>query len=738
MNDERKDNLAEKWGKTLYDIIRAFELEDEVARSYHLRVAKLGEYYFRGFQNVYWDATANDYLNFSDSPDATEDDAHYSKVVNIYRAHGEAIIAAMTVDVPIISFVPDNSEDANDVRTAQNYTNASLLLQRHNAAPLLFIRAVYLLWTQGFIAAYNYNHTSEEYGFTESDKYGESEVDVASYTCPSCGYDLGGPENLNQTPTQEVQFTEDGSESIAEGKRTECPNCGEQVEPEETVTKDKILRIIGKTREPKSRECLEVYGMSHIKVAPYATTQAATPYLVFESEEHLSKIRFDYRFDAAPYGDSDSFDEKAARQPQMLESLEGHTATVKKVWLRPSALFFNSTDEGEELLKDFPDGAHCVFVNTSCLKARPENLDDHWTLFEHPTSSHVHPDPMGKPLIEINDIENEITNLTLQTMEQGISQTFVHSEALDFEKYRATESKPGQMYPVNVPIGGSVPGMFYTTKTAIMSQEIDKFSMRNQENGRFVVGSYPSLYGGSIQGGSKTYSEYAASRQMALQRLMTPYKALSAWWAKVMGKAVPEYVSNLDEDVRFSVKEGALSLNKVIKADIDAGRIGSVEPDASGSFPLTWQQKRDVLMELVKMNLPEINEAILTPENAVFLTQLIGLPELNLPGQQSRLKQFMEIQQLLMSGPSTPEISTVPVDMDVDDHMTEARVCRDVLQSQAGLDLIDSNPEGRANILAHLKEHMAAMQGPVAGSPSSEQPEANSGAMPVPPPAMVQ
>jgi len=725
-------NLAEKHGKKLWEIIKGFEQEDEIARAYQLRLAKLGEYYFRGHQNVYWEASAQDYRDFLESPDANDDDAYYTKVINIYRAHGEAIIAAMTIDIPTVIFTPDNAENADDIRTAQNYTNASLLIQKHNQAPMMFAKAVYLLWTQGFLAGYNYLHESYEYGSVDRDKWGEREIEYEQHSCPECGY-LLDESQIQNTSFQANQLNPETQEvEVRNQIGTRCPECKRMIDPQTEVIKQNVPDVIGTTKEMKTRECMEVYGVSHVKVAPYATSQATTPYLVLEMEQHLSQIRYEHEFEAAPYGDSDSGDEKNARQPQMLEEVEGHLATVKRVWLRKSALFYNSTEEGKELLEDFPDGAYAIFVNGDCLKARNESMDDHWTLFEHPTSSHIHPDPMGKPLVDIQDIENEITNLTLQTMEQGISQTFVQQDVLDFDKYRNTESKPGQLYPVSLAPGRSVAEMFYSTKTAIMSQEIDKFAQRNEQKGQLVVGAFPSIYGGTLQGGSKTYAEYAASRQQALQRLMTPYKALAAWWAKMLGRAVPEMVKGLVEDEYFSVKDNQLTLNKVVRSDAENGRIGSVEPDPNQGFPLTWQQKRDTLTELIKMNIPEINEAILTPENATFIAQLIGLPELNLPGQKSRLKQYMEIQLLMQSGPQSmdPPQSSVPIDPELDDHVTEGRVCRDFLQSTAGQDLKAENPQGYANVLAHLKSHLAAMQMQTAteggGTPPGTAPESAS------------
>jgi hypothetical protein len=66
--------------------------------------------------------------------------------------------------------------------------------------------------------------------------------------------------------------------------------------------------------------------------------------------------------------------------------------------------------------------------------------------------------------------------------------------------------------------------------------------------------------------------------------------------------------------------------------------------------------------------------------------EVIGIVELNIPGEEDRNKQMEEIQELLQGQPQDPEghQSSVPVDVEIDDHVVEAMVLRDWLVSEEG------------------------------------------------------
>lgn len=686
--DERKE-IDENIGAQVLTIAEGFEREHEAIRDEHILLTKKGEYFFRGHQRLYYDSEAKDYRFVRDSPDYDPSiDEDGNRVINIYRAHGEAVIAALTIEVPGVNFLPDDSSNANDIDTAKNYSAAALLVQRHNDLEIKYAHAVYLAWISPLVAAYHYAKSDKRYGSVKRPKYKTETETREWYECQACGAEV-------------AEATEN------------CPNCdspnikkmGEEYE---------VQRPDGSEEAPKTRVCIEILNSQYVKVSPFAKTQDDTPYLIYEFEEHVSSARARYPKENIEPTGTDKGWERHGRNPQTFESEDSSMVTTKCVWLRPEAYYYESSEKGELIKSKYPDGIYVEFINDKPMAIRGENLDDFWTLWEMPTSTHIHMNPIGQPLFDPQEVENDIVNLSVDTMKQSIPQTFADPTVLNFDEYSKSELRPGNVYQAKKPANGSLGEGFFTTRTASMSQEIDRFDSKIEQKAQLVVGAFPSIYGGTLQGGSKTYAEYSASRQQALQRLSLVNKAATRWYARMMAKVVPLYVGNLLEDERYTYQTSpGQFLSISIKKDATEGKIGHVEPSASNTLPMSWGQKRDAIMQLIQLNSEEINSVLFSPENASLLVQMSGIPELKIPGDDARSKQYREIMQLIATEPTEMDEGVNPsvqVDPEVDDHIIEAQICRTFLQSKDGQDLKQLNPKGYANVLAHFNQHLAVMK----------------------------
>jgi hypothetical protein len=80
-------------------------------------------------------------------------------------------------------------------------------------------------------------------------------------------------------------------------------------------------------------------------------------------------------------------------------------------------------------------------------------------------------------------------------------------------------------------------------------------------------------------------------------------------------------------------------------------------------------------------------------------------------------------QAMALGQPMEPEVSSVPVEEYVDNHMIQYDVGRAWLVSEAGRLAKTENPDGYKNILLHTKEHLALIQPPAAegGEEGGEQ-----------------
>ena len=703
----------------LKTIIDHFDQEDRAVRDRQIREWKRLKLYWNGFQRVWYSEVAHDWRIYDDqNNDEDQNNSHYDKPVNVFRAYLESIIAALSVLIPPVRCKPDDAENPLDGSTAKAGNFIAELVDKQNDVKLLWLHALYIYMTEGLIACYNYTDTDEKYGTYETTETKDEEV--TGRFCPKCAEQLQGDEFLSN----------EGSTDIT------CPECQEEISfpDEETRT---IPRITKKTTHPKSRQKMECYGGLYVKIPNYAMTQEQCPYLGFSREVHytvaineyeeLRSLKNDWQtkvgYDSG--GVYDPYERWGRLSPQYQGEYPINTVTIRKFWLRPCSYNILTDELQDKVEKKFPKGV-CVVLANEEIATDPieELLDDHWTLTKNPLSDYLHHDPLGLLLTSIQDITNELISLVIQTIEHGIPQTFADPAVLNFNDYRQTEVTPGQIFPAKARSGKSIGDGFYEVRTATLSREVLPFAQKIQEYGQLVSGALPSLFGGASKAGSQTAAEYSMSRSSALQRLNTPWKMLSVWWKTIHEKVIIAYIDTVHEDERHVVKDknspGGFINVLINKSDIQ-GTIGDIECEADENLPASWTQVKDVILELMTSNNPVMMAAMMSPENLPFVSEAIGLNQFKIPGESDRNKQYEEIKLLLESepipseeiDPNTGEPMEGPsilIDPDVDNNQVQELICKAWAVSDAGQLAKLENPKGYKNVVLHLKMHQAIGQ----------------------------
>jgi hypothetical protein len=369
-----------------------------------------------------------------------------------------------------------------------------------------------------------------------------------------------------------------------------------------------------------------------------------------------------------------------------------------------------------ELREKFPEGVYCVIINDDCLvEVVPDKLDDHWTLTVNPLTEGIHAEPLGAPVMPMQEMTNELANLTLEGIEHTVPETFVDSEALDFEAYEQSEAAPGMLYPVRRNPGEALSQAFHEVKGGTLGEGVDRFTDWNERTTQFIAGSLPTVFGGVVEGGSNTAREYELSKTQALQRLSLSWRMITNFWTHIMHKSVISFAENMAGDEKFVDRNGSSFINVWIRTQEMEGQVGQCMPESSENFPTSWAEKRDMLLNLMNMKDPAIGAVLGHPENSSFMQQTLGLTDLFVPGADSRDKQLQEIQMLLkgepMEFPSLDPmmpmmmVSSVPVEPELDDHRVEAETCRTWLRSEVGQYVKQTNPAGYMNVYSHMKEH---------------------------------
>lgn len=703
-NQEENSPYSEEVQGALKTIILQLEKEDKPVRDLQIRYWKKLDYFWKGIQYIYWSEVAKDWKSIQDAfmSDPDYDPTLFAKVINFYRAHGESIIAALSTGLPYVRFYPDDADDPDDVMTAKAFDKISELIQKHNKGEQILLKALYCMYNSGFAAAYNRHVWDKDYGTIQKQDVQYTTQYTPQQACPECGEPLDNAQEHDQLPDEPT---------------LDCPLCG-PVSPMEKMIKQIIPIGIEEYDEPKSREIVDVYSSLYVKVPHYVTRIEESPYLILETDHHYALLKeiFPQIADKIqPSTDSSTYDKWARSPTQYIADTSVSRATVKRVWLRP--WIFNILDDDDlikQLKKLFPDGVFCTLVNEIYAEACPEKLDDHWTLSRNPLSTHIHQEPIGEPYVQVQEMRNELLNLTMQTITFAIPETFADPQVLNFTKYSNTKAEPGSIYPAKPVPGKGLSDSFFTIKTASLSEEVPNFKNQLDQDGQFVLGSFPSLYGGTQEGGSKTLGEYETSRNQALQRLSTPWKIVNQLWSEVMNKATRSFAHHMQEDEKIVGRDQNVFSNSYIRLSQIQGKVGACEPESSEQFPVSWSQKRQALFQLLGMKDQRIDSAIFDPNNVPMVSRLLGFDDLYIPGEDERNMQLQEISELLKGQQVQPN--------QWDNHPIHIGVCRAFLNSPAGEIQKLENPQGFGLVVQHMMAHQQLMAPPPMPGPNGPMP----------------
>lgn len=720
----------------LKKVVDHFDKEDKSVRERQLLTWRRLKLFWEGFQQTYYSEVAHDWRIWDE---ATSDDdtgqSYYDKPVNVFRAYLESIIAALSVTVPPVKCYPDDADDTLDLITAKAGDKISNLLYRHNDVPLLWLHSLFIFMTEGMVGCYCYPRKDDSYGTFSTKEYQDVNEMHRAVKCPTCGYNLS-EETVDDTIIEKGEQVKDKfmptDEDVpvldymnAAQEEELCPACMQMIVPQIVDETLIVTRLVGETKDAKTRICMESYGGLNIKVPNYARNQKACPYLRFSEEinvvnaleqyQDLEKDKLKRRIITSGEGPHDPYEEYARLSPQYNGEYPDNVVTVRKFWLRPAAFNILPKEERNLLKKKYPSGAKVVMVNDQFAEACNESMDDCWTLTYNPLSDHIHADPLGLLLVSIQELTNDLISLMVQTIEHGIPQTFADPGVLNFDAYRQLEANPGGVYEATPKSGKSLGDGFHEVKTATLSGEVLPFFQQLQSLAQLVSGALPSLFGGQVEG-SGTASEYSMSRAQALQRLQNTWKMLTSWWKQIFGKAIPMYIQEVQDDIR-DVQRGTDGnfMNVFIrKAELE-GKIGKVELEANENLPITWNQRKDVLMQLIQTGNPEILAMLGEPGNLPLIREAIGLDGFFVPGEADRDKQLDEIKLLLNSEPifdpeTGMEMPSVEVDPDYDNHRVEFEITKNWVVSEAGRQMKIDNPPGYKNVLLHGKMHLMFMQ----------------------------
>lgn len=744
-----------------------FWKEDTATRQLQLQKWRRLKFFWNNITNIWFDSVAHDWrIGDSEYDNSGSDQAYYDQRINVFKAYLESIFAALSILVPPVKAVPDNAENSDDIETAKAADKISGILYRHNSADMLWLHNLYIWGTEGLVCGYNYPKFDKKNGTFKIDEYKQEPEIHLIETCPLCNVEIADDvvteeelKVIEQAKQDAQQIPQENNEVVDSLQETTgvvdndmgmpmgmeiCPNCQQPMTPI-TEQKNEIKDVLIKTiDEIKGKVALDSYGGLNVKVPLYARHQDQVLYLFKCYEDHYAnaielaptlheKIGKQYAGNNQSF---DSYEQWARLNVEYRGEYPVNVVTIKDMWVKPAAYNILSEARAKAWKKKYPDGIRTCFIGDLYAFSKRESLDEHWTLEYNPMADYLSDDPLGSLLTSVQEITNDLISLHKQTLEHGVGLTIVDPAFIDLNAYSQTEVVPGAMIPSKTISGNkTLKDGIVELKTATFNDGSLQFSDQVQSLGQLSSGAMPSLFGVMD---SETASQDSMSKNQAQSRLGLKWKTKCNWWKQYMGKAISMYMTLIQcQDDERDVQKGVDGnfINIVVKKAELSGKIGRFELEANENLPMSWSQRKDVLMQLLLSPNPQIASWLMLPENQPALRATIGIDNFNIPGADDVDKQWAEIQQLINSEPLmtgdmvNPEMPSIEVDELFDTHPIQFEICRKWAVSEVGQYYKYNLPAQYQNVLLHAQQHLIAMgQVPQEGeSGNKEQPPDKSG-----------
>ena len=343
-----------------------------------------------------------------------------------------------------------------------------------------------------------------------------------------------------------------------------------------------------------------------------------------------------------------------------------HMVTRHVFFLRPCTFDKVSDDQKEKIQDTFPDGLKVTFCGDKYCGSENVKMEDQLTIgFPGPGDGMSRPS-MGKRVMPLQDVFNDELNLWHEAHDYCIPTLFMYSETGDIEAVREQISEPGNIVPfTSLPPGASsAEAAFYAAVLDGIPPTLPQFIEFVQGPlSQFISGAFPALFGGDT-GDNDTAKGISIQRDQAMGRMGLSWGSLQRLFAGAYTNAVMSVVKHSTDEENFSYqikdRNGTITNEELSIADLRDGSAICIA-DTDASFPESTNAKRQTyqtMMAASERN-PVLAAVMADPNNLEYGHDVMGLPDLIVPGADSRNKQLIEIQQLLQESPTPPDITTI-------------------------------------------------------------------------------
>lgn len=516
-------------------------------------------------------------------------------------------------------------------------------------------------------------------------------------------------------------------------------------------------RIITETEQREDGEYTRLYGGLESRISGFVDSMEQATLL--ETEEDIPMVTAKRQYPDAKKdlnsGAGDAFFRaqriavrRVSKTDSSIDIYSGEDGTglctITKSRVAPDFFEHLKDDDNETLTGMFPDGVMVVRCGDTYLESYPYKMTDCCDVIHALKADGMNRPAIGSPLMDVQDSVNTAGNLFEEMLDYGIQVTY-WDQATNIDTLNGAHLAPGASRKMERKSDVSAEDHFFVTPAQQPSTQLSNYLERMQgQFAQFVTGQQPALFG-QASADQKTASGFAQMRDMALGQMAIVWKPFTSWYVREMTRAC-KLASGRMQDIT-SVLEPTTAWGKrravqISPADLRGMKYTNASDD---NFPQSYTDKRNVFMGL--MQDPDTKQWLMqSPDNLYLAKQLIGLPELTVPGEDPRNKQLQEIAEMRRSGgpvpimpdgsPMLPPVGMPPirypdpnvqwkssvdvVKYDVDD--TEHAECLRWINSNEGQDAKRAEPLWYADVCLHCDAHEEQMkQKAAANAPAPEE-----------------
>jgi hypothetical protein len=717
--------------------------EDSAARREYVKRIKKMHLFWRGDQYIYWDEREGNWLTPSVQQHLKAKQP-FRFVTNIVRPYGLTLMAALSQSLPKIKFWPQSPQQEDDVASADAASAIAEHVQRINRMDRLAIDEAFCLCLDGIVGGYvRWVNDADRFGTSTKPiiEPVEKEIVPAGYTCPSCGaaVDQPGPCPTCQYPVTEADL-----------------------QPAQTSSSPTIT---GTEEIPNGQVVISMIGGMNLKVPMTANEMRDYAYLAWVTEVSDAKVIAMYPEIEEKIGKGTglgSMNDTTERQDR-LSLVSGrraswltsgaaageHRVTYHRIWLRAWA-FTRIKDKAlrAQISALFPTGCKVCFADDVYCESEDASMDDHWRVNPVTAGDGQGRDGILWDLLSIQERYNTLKNLQMETYQHGIPTLFMDRDVVNVKAWQNSGSRPGSGIGVRGRSGVPLANAFHETAPAQVSrQAIDEERNLMSDVAQFVTGAFPALFGGGALN-NDTAAGYAMQRDQAMGRLGMVFRQQREFHAELITIAVEEMKRNMDKSAPLEIAllgpEGNLDTETIDLKNL-RGQYKAY-PEADENFPESFTQRKQGLTEFLTSGSPATQGIEQSPSAMRWIWRTMGIRDFQLPGEESRQKQYREIQALMraaptvapgppdpMTGAPTGQVpaTSVPIDPDFDNNQIHFATVQEWIESAAGEKAAIENPAGFQNVRLHGLAHKAVLDQQAQQAALAAQPQ---GAAPPPQP----